>query len=69
MLVVQARVLSYTCTRDDGELEVDARSPIGEAGSQRTHINAGMRKTARSSRMATAHRLALLYHLELFERS
>jgi hypothetical protein len=28
-------VLSYTCTRDDRE--VDARSPIGEAGSQRTH--------------------------------
>ena len=28
-------VLSYTCTRDD--CEVDARSPIGEAGSQRTH--------------------------------
>jgi len=26
---------AYTCTRDDRE--VDARSPIGEAGSQRTH--------------------------------
>ncbi len=38
--------------------EVDARSPIGEAGSQRTHrdINAGMRKTAYSSRKAAAYR-------------
>ena len=48
--------LSCACTRDDSDGEVDARSPIGEAGSQRTHINAGMRKTTRSSRKATAHR-------------
>jgi hypothetical protein len=47
-------LLSCACTRDDGE--VDARSPMGEAGSQRTHINAGMRKTTHSSRKATVYR-------------